>query len=532
MKKTIYAMAFAAVCALTASCIHTDDLGEDEKITKSDIAFVIGSGATKADDSDAIETEVNRIPFTQIGDQQIFLEERVTLLDGPVTKGTPAYTENIADLYGTFKAVAYDEDVTEVLLDETTFEHRSDKKWAHKYTGTDEPWVEDKLHFFMHMPETMTGVKNLAYTSTTIKFDYDSRSLTTAESQKDLLFAKSLIKESDYDAKEGAKVLFYHALTGVKFAIGNDDDDTVITSVQFEGLYSTGKCTITPYYGGWSGDPESNAESMSSKKYNSESGVASGSKSYDCVSWTFTSADYDSSYKPYQEFASSGATADYKKGSYSFPDSFYAAGADDNLNTDNGTRTFWFIPQHLDESVKLTVTYTYKGTEYTQTLDFGKLAKGDNSDYPTWKAGELRTYTIKATTVGISITDKVNGKVKSDVVITNSGTSDAWVRATIIANWCDDEGNILAPWTPDIDDEIDSNWEYNSKDGFYYYKNAVPAGKESEDALFDSYTAPTTPTSPEGIDHLEMDIAVQALKKGSYTTYKAAWTAEAGVTFN
>lgn len=533
MKKIYIAFAFIAVSALTVSCNRQEGFGGDE-LSKTSISFVLGGQQTKSVDAPEQELRTNIIPLGEHDGQRFWLEETVVSLNdyqgAPETKGTPAYTENVADLYGAFTAVAYDFSKSTYAtnspdLAAASFAWQSGKRWVHTYTGDNEPWVANKLQFFMRMPSDMSGVSNLAYTKTTIKFDFNASSLTTAEDQEDLLFATRVVDKSSYSPSAGAQVLFYHALTGVKFALGNTDtgDDTMITKVQFKGLASKGHCTITPAYGpdahAWDGDPESNA------------GVTDNTKSYSCVNWTYDTGTYN----PYQEF---DEIADFSNSQYDFPSSFTgsgAAGTDaNNLNDDDASKTFWFIPQQMDESVKLVVTYTYKGEEFEQTIDFGDGTK-KGSTYPTWEAGEIRTYTIKATAVDVSITDTVSGKTKSNIVMTNTGNCDAYFRAIIIANWCDADGDIVAPWTGSI--TTGSGWVYNTKDGYYYYTSAVEPGDTPDAALFSSYTYTDAQKPTYGVetdktaDHLEMDIAVQALKKGTYTSYSAAWAGEAGVTF-
>lgn len=70
---------------------------------------------------------------------------------------------------------------------------------------------------------------------------------------------------------------------------------------------------------------------------------------------------------------------------------------------------------------------------------------------------------------------------KSDVKVTNTGNTDAYIRAAIIVTWQDEEGNVAAtlPIKSDTGDTGDYTIDINSTDwvlkgdGFYYYKNPV-----------------------------------------------------------
>jgi len=526
MKKINLTLCIAASMAVTVSCGLREEFGSDG-IKANAISFILDGAATKAGADNVPSVISDTFYIGEHDGQTLYLQESIVCLNNeePQTKGTPAYTENFAELYGSFSAVAFDATATSFttpLLAAASFGYDADKGWYHEYRGEDEPWKANDLRFFMHMPETMAGVSGTAFSQTAITFDFDGSSLTSATSQQDLLFATRVVSKSTYKPK-AAKVLFYHALSGVKFAIGNSDSDTKITSVKFAGLASKGRCTVTPAYGNWSGSPASNA------------GSTNGSKSSDCVAWTNLSGTYS----PSQSFESLSGAADYTQGDYHFADSFYAAGNEKNLNDDEASMTFWFIPQQLSADVKLEVAYTYKGKAYTQTLDFGTLAKGSNAAFPIWKAGELRTYTLTASAVGISVTDTVSGLTKSNIVIKNEGSTDTFIRAKIVGNWINAGGDVLGSWSetascgtftsdngfPTLNNV---NWKKGS-DGYYYYKKYLSGGASAKENLFNSFTVTSIPdiSSKSEIVSLEMVLLVQAVKADNALTYfKEAWGTE------
>lgn len=558
MKKSILTIAIIAAAALCVSCQQdTPEKGAGNgRKSNNDISFILGSKATKAEsEAEAMPVKAVKsvMPIGFINETtELVLEESLVSLDDiqyePQTKGTPVYTENVTTMKS-FNAIAYKSDFSEgVALADASFGYDSDKgAWRHSYDS--DPWVSgDKLWFFMRMGD-MTGVTDLDYALTEtdtpagqISFSYTSPA--TASAQKDILFASRPITKEQEDNGQ-SNVLFYHALTAVKFRTGVTAADTKITSVEIKGLANQGDCVMVPYYGEWSGSPKSNPYGNS----------ATSSKSADCVDWPTAKLSGSASSSFTQSFT---GVVDFEKATGKgaenpFADSFYAAAADNNLNDSDASLTFWFIPQQLNKDVKLIISYEVHGTACEPvTLDFGDLAKGNNTDYPFWKAGELRTYTLSAIDVNVTVTDEVDANVKENVNIQNTGNVPIYVRAAIVGYWADVNGALVnEAWNPDvhgtfvwkdtagqqINDDYQvivkgqstaleqasyfrNNWILAS-DGYYYYKYQVPVGAETIGKLFTSYTVNTYDTiktaeptvNPDVKNaHLEMRIIVQAIQ--------------------
>lgn len=529
MKKSILSIAIIAAAALCVSCQQdTPEKGAGNgRKSNNDISFILGSKATKAEsEAEAVPVKAVKsvMPIGFINETtELVLEESLVSLDDiqyePQTKGTPVYTENVTDM-GSFYAVAYKSDFSGVALDDARFGYDSDRNaWRHSYDS--DPWASgDKLWFFMRMGD-MTGVKDLDYALTDtpagqISFSYTSPA--TASAQKDILFASRPITKEQED-KGQSNVLFYHALTAVKFRTGVTAADTEITSVEIKGLANQGECVMVPYYGEWSGSPKSNPYGNS----------ATSSKSADCVDWPTAKLSGSASSSFTQSFT---GVVDFEKATGKgaenpFADSFYAAAADNNLNDSDASLTFWFIPQQLNKDVKLIINYKVHGTACEPvTLDFGDLAKGNNTDYPFWKAGELRTYTLSAIDVNVTVTDEVtSSNVKQNVEVTNTGNVPIYVRAAIVGYWADVNGALVnEAWNPEVHGTFTGNTNNNwtkGADGFYYYKYQVPVGEDTIGKLFTSYTVKTydaikdaEPTVNPDVKngHLEMRIIVQAIQ--------------------
>ncbi len=116
--------------------------------------------------------------------------------------------------------------------------------------------------------------------------------------------------------------------------------------------------------------------------------------------------------------------------------------------------------------------------------------------------------TFTPTHVIVSVTDSISeGGIKKDVVIKNESNIKAYIRAAVVANWCNEAGQVVMPWTGSI--TPNSPWTRNDADGYYYYPDPVAADTVVKPALFTEYGAGNPPV--EGL-HLEMDILVQGIQ--------------------
>ena len=98
------------------------------------------------------------------------------------------------------------------------------------------------------------------------------------------------------------------------------------------------------------------------------------------------------------------------------------------------------------------------------------------------------------------------GTTKSNVRIQNTGTTAAYIRAAVAANWVIGT-EIVAPATVSI---TPANGWSESTDGYYYYDSPVAPGKQTR-ALIDRFTTDDAGTAPTGA-HLEMTIVCQAIQ--------------------
>ena len=592
MKKNyIIIAATAALLLLFASCQEKEleGVGLNGVVGKNEVAFAIGGPSTRSAValSDVTEQGV-KIPLgSDDTGRQFYLEESVIDLNSPVTRGTPVYTENVWKMNPSLFAHSELGDDEYVYKEATGY-------YSKAYGENIWEYATDKatLNFYMYMPYSITswGVKaaptfGVANSKQTISFTYERPA--TAKNQADIIFAAKQIIKSEYEGTRDdknnhyAEVLFQHALTGVKFAIGNDEGEggdiakygISINSVSFTGLYDSGNCVVTP-------TTENGKYQDITDNYSSQAEGVVVWSNLQASNTAISSGDFDG-LVTYAE----GAGSFQNNGDY--PESFSAKANEKNLNDKDATQTFWLIPQPIEEGVILTVNYTVNGKDYTWDIDFGTALNG-----VVWKAGQLRTYTIRIDEVNVQIEDEVTmaeastetivtpwgekdaisyaGSEKTDVVITNTGNTDAFIRVALIGQWLDEDGNPVFGFTdythgiqlvdswyqdqfvnkhrthgrfvglPGYDETALNNGWVLGDDGYYYFTKAVAPGKVTggmsddnyvEAPLFTSYTVGSVPAAAvAGVVknvYFQLEIATQAIsaKKsdGSSYTYTEAW---------
>lgn len=128
------------------------------------------------------------------------------------------------------------------------------------------------------------------------------------------------------------------------------------------------------------------------------------------------------------------------------------------------------------------------------------------------------TNTFTPAEVTTKIEEGFEGTVKSNVKITNTGDIPVYVRAKVVGNWCDEKGNIVAPWT----DDINYNKTAWKKVGdYWYHKGAVSVGSSTAN-LFDSYSY-SSDAIPTGAHHLVLDVLHQSIQAEPDDAVKNMW---------
>lgn len=489
MKTASKCLIFLASVACMAACQDQIDVAQPTLDGgEFTVSFKTGSAvATKS----ALAMQ-HSIAKYDVEGSELELCETVQKIDDLVeTKGIPVYTSNIANVYPSLAVTAFNvKEFCQWGSSDVKFDTNESGVYSHNYSKgqiSNLSWPDEgetDLRFFVRAPyyESAGPCSNVAYTltasSAVAEFAYSTPA--DAATQKDVLFGSGQISfEKKTDASNNIEL--YHVLTGVKFKVSDKviTDKIEVTKVEFIGVISKANCKVETY--------------------------ASGKNSEDVVAWTVPGTPVTANYS--QEFDGL-VTATGEEG---FAESFYDKDlAKNNLNDEDFSLMFWFIPQNLD-NITAKITYTINGgNPQTGIASFGTGK--------SWKAGEIHTYTLSLKGAGVDIDDDVEGQVKSNVVITNTGNMPEYIRVAVVANWVDAAGSTLQSMVPVLD--LENNWVLNGR--YYYYTQAIDPGMCPADPIFKKYTAPVA-DAPEGADHLEMSIAVQAIDAQAEKSYITAW---------
>ena len=120
------------------------------------------------------------------------------------------------------------------------------------------------------------------------------------------------------------------------------------------------------------------------------------------------------------------------------------------------------------------------------------------------------------------VKEDFNGSTKQNVQITNTGSTDAYIRATYVVNWLDAQGNIVASvpegYSYTLTENPDSEWT-KGNDGYFYYLAPVAPGKSTPGSLLTCTV--TRPESPEY--RLSVEILATAIQSTPAKAVTEAW---------
>ena len=124
-------------------------------------------------------------------------------------------------------------------------------------------------------------------------------------------------------------------------------------------------------------------------------------------------------------------------------------------------------------------------------------------------------------TVSCAINESFNGTTKSNVTVTNTGNTPAYIRAACIVNWVDAQGNIAANVPADYTYSLSipgAGWTAGS-DGYYYYNGVVDPNGTTAGSLLTC-----TSSHPEAGEYtLSVKVIASAVQATPSTAVNEAW---------
>lgn len=123
----------------------------------------------------------------------------------------------------------------------------------------------------------------------------------------------------------------------------------------------------------------------------------------------------------------------------------------------------------------------------------------------------------------VTVTEDFDGTTKQNVQVWNKSNIPVYIRATYVANWVDEHGNIVTPDPNEYDYQLTENpngtW-VKGKDGYYYYKDPVPADGKTQGSLL-TCTVTKQPENPEYT--LNVEILATAIQSEPKDAVEAVW---------
>lgn len=389
------------------------------------------------------------------------------------TKGSIVSSSNIESLYGSIAVRAFvnDEDtpyfdtVIEKLSSDSGLWGPEDRLLWPKVGSSIDFWAWAPILEDIEDKGSMTD-PDIDAEHDVMTFNYsmqspDGTNLRDAENQMDLVLGFYSIP-SVSDNQEPALLTLRHALSAIRFKTGKLEEGT-IKSVSLVGIKSSGTCSFSPRNSSrisWTADASS--EATFTQIINKE-----------------FAENHDSSSDSSQEI-----TNDY----------------DGSL--------FIVIPQDASDC-KMRVVFEHNGVESTYEADLAiDLEPGI---IYTYRISILDGLTVEA---GSSIV--ADGE--EDLTIKNTGKVSEYVRAAIVGNWVNAEGEIIAPWSGVLNDSegpfyLDSSWSsywiYDSAEDIYYYLYPISPGDYTAVKLFENFTLPAS--APVDGARLKFSVFVQSV---------------------
>lgn len=130
------------------------------------------------------------------------------------------------------------------------------------------------------------------------------------------------------------------------------------------------------------------------------------------------------------------------------------------------------------------------------------------------------------------------GDVKTNVMIKNTGDTDAYIRVAVVVTWKNKDGTKVWAQTPVATDytvnyDLTNGWEKGS-DGYYYYKAAVNPNALTNVLITNATQNVTGPVGSDGTQYyLSIEIvasAIQATGISGVTNAQDAWARAAATT--
>lgn len=465
------------VVLFTATSCERDEFGGEVKLSSNKISYNVGwsdgSATTKATHTDGLLTASCGTGefLATFGEDSLFLyASKSAPMESIANFNVSAFT-NDGNLY-------IEKDIISV---NGAGNASSDRFWPQSeplnffaWTGTtsNKSWESNLEFSIVSGSGTVSCVGDFDYTLPT-----PSEDMNDAQMQPDIVFAiaKGQTRTSNTTNPGTVDMEFHHALAAIHFKVGQMPKNLTIKSISMQGVYSGAKCSFT-------------TNPTSEKPLDLE------------FSWS----DY-------------GTTANYTQSfDLEISDDRTSLGTMDEINgAARKEAVFMMVPQTVPSNASMEIVFETGGNEYTLSKKFSEITDGHK-----WDADKRYTYVISTPEeVDVEIRDQVDGAVKSNIEMTNTGLATSYMRAAVVGYWIIEGSGNTQSYIIDSWKETDGSfvyapqwsnyWKLNENDGFYYYKYPVETGESPVVPVFNSYTLTANP--PVADAKLQLNVMVQAV---------------------
>lgn len=132
------------------------------------------------------------------------------------------------------------------------------------------------------------------------------------------------------------------------------------------------------------------------------------------------------------------------------------------------------------------------------------------------------TNTFTAAKSKITIEEKTDDGIKSEIYVKNEGTATSYVRVKLVMNWVSKDGKTISGEPVNIDVNYDTT-KWFEQDGIYYY--TTPVGPNmTTDNLLQANSPITEPTEgkPDGC-HLEVTVLAESIQAAPSEAVIKSW---------
>lgn len=128
------------------------------------------------------------------------------------------------------------------------------------------------------------------------------------------------------------------------------------------------------------------------------------------------------------------------------------------------------------------------------------------------------TNTFTAAESKITIEEKTDDGIKSEIYVKNEGTATSYVRVKLVCNWVDKDKNVSATPAPA---PVITNSDWFVKDGIYYYKMPVAPNDQTSN-LLDGNPIKQPKDAPDGY-HLEVTVLAESIQAAPSEAVIKSW---------